>query len=242
MNEVTRQLKARKSVRVFEDAAVPPEILDEILDCAFAAPTAGCQMLYTILHITDQAKKDALSALCDNQPFIARAPVVLVFLADCRRWLDAYRLAGVDAPPPREADLLLACADAFIAAQNAVTAAQSLGLGSCYIGDVWENREKISELLALDEFTFPATLLVLGYPTEQQKKREKPRRFDRHFLVFENAYRPLTETEQRAMFENQGDEDLEKTLPEFCRRKYMSEFANEMRRSVAEYLRGFRRA
>ena len=84
-NEVIASLYRRKSVRAYRDEPVPPEVKAAVLEAACQAPSAGCQQLYTILDITDQALKEALAVTCDNQPFIARAPVVLVFCADCRK-------------------------------------------------------------------------------------------------------------------------------------------------------------
>ena len=100
-----------------------PEVKELLLECAFQAPTAGCQQLYTILDIVDQGEKEELAGLCDHQPFIAQAPVVLIFCADCQRWLDVYGEAGTEARKPGPGDLLLAMADAVIAAQNVVVAA-----------------------------------------------------------------------------------------------------------------------
>ena len=120
-NTILSALTARKSVRVFTDEAVTAEERAAILNAAFQAPTAGNQQLYTILDITDTALKATLADLCDHQPFIAKAPLVLVFLADCRRWLNAYHAAGMpDARKPGYGDLMLAMADTCIAAQNAV--------------------------------------------------------------------------------------------------------------------------
>ena len=79
MNEILQSLYARKSVRVFEEKAIPAEMKQSILEAAAQAPSAGCQQLYTILDITDQTLKDALADRCDHQPFIAKAPLVLVF-------------------------------------------------------------------------------------------------------------------------------------------------------------------
>lgn len=93
-NEVLRQLSERKSVRVFTDDPVTAAEREAILQAAFMAPTAGNQQLYTILDITDPGLRAQLAELCDHQPMIAAAPLCLVFLADCRRWLDAYRMAG----------------------------------------------------------------------------------------------------------------------------------------------------
>ena len=87
--------------------------------------------LYTILDITDQEIKDKLAVSCDNQPFIATAPMVLIFCADYRRWYDVFCDCVEEVRKPAMGDLFLAEADAIIAAQNAVVAAQSLGLGRC---------------------------------------------------------------------------------------------------------------
>ncbi len=242
MNEILQALHARKSMRVFEDKPVAPEIRGAILDAAIQAPTAGNQCLYTILNITDGAIKDRLAVLCDDQPFIATAPLVLIFLADCRRWLDSYHFSGEDARPPAESDLMLAVADAVIAAQNSVVAADSLGLGSCYIGDVVENEEEMRTLLKLDDYVFPAAMLVYGYPTRQQQERKKPTRYAREYLVFDNHYQRLTKQQHIDMLDRQGslhNKDFQSYVSAFCRRKYMSGFSAEMARSVKRYLRHF---
>lgn len=94
MNEIIESLYRRKSVRVYEDRAIPEEMKNMILEAAMQAPTAGFQQLYTILDITDQKLKEALAESCDHQPFIAKAQMVLVFCADCKKWYDAYLEAG----------------------------------------------------------------------------------------------------------------------------------------------------
>ena len=86
MNEVIRQLHERKSMRVYEDREIAPELKNEILEAAAQAPTPGNQQLYTILDITDASLRERLSKSCDHQPFIADAKMVLIFCADCRKW------------------------------------------------------------------------------------------------------------------------------------------------------------
>ena len=141
MNEVIRQLYDRKSIRVFMEREIDKVEKDAILRAATEAPTAGNQQLYTILDITDQTIKEKLVETCDHQPMIAQAKMVLIFCADCKKWYDAYLAVGCQTRKPGVGDLMLACTDAMIAAQNAVTAAESLGIGSCYIGDIMENCE-----------------------------------------------------------------------------------------------------
>lgn len=240
MNEVIRQLHERKSVRVFADRPVLPEEKRAILEAAMAAPTAGNQQLYTILDITDPELKARLSETCDHQPFIAKAPVVLIFCADCQKWYDAYREAACAPRSPGAGDLMLAVEDAAIVAQNAVTAAQSLGIGSCYIGDIMENCEEHRRMLNLPEYVFPAVMLVLGYPTKQQMDRAKPKRCRLEDIVQENGYRRRQGDELRAMFSKEyRDGSFEKWCSAFCARKYQSDFAREMSRSVSVYLTAF---
>lgn len=241
MNEVIKQLYERKSVRVFTDREIDEEIVQEILTSAVMAPTAGNQQLYTILRITDPTIKQALSESCDHQPFIAEGKLVLVFCADCLKWYEAFLTAGCEPRKPGEGDLMLAVNDALIAAQNAVVAAESYGIGSCYIGDMMENAERQREILNLPEYVFPVTLLVFGYPTEQQKERKKPRRADNRFIVHENTYHRLDADELRQMLvKNCTEETYDSWIRAFCNRKYNSDFSREMTRSVRVYLGQYR--
>ena len=240
MNQTIRELFDRKSVRVFEDKEISPEDKRLILEAAAMAPTAGNQQLYTILDITDQHLKDALVKTCDNQPFIAEAKMVLVFCADCKKWYDGFIAAGCEPRKPGVGDLLLAVSDTNIAAQNAVTAAWSLGIGSCYIGDVMENYEENRELLGLPEYVFPAAMLVFGYPTKQQAERTKPERVALKHIVHENGYRSMDKDELEEMWTPRFVAGMyEAQMKAFCNRKFNSDFSMEMTRSVAEYLKQF---
>ncbi len=240
MNEILQALHARKSVRVYTEEEISAREKESILNAALQAPSAGCQLLYTILDITEQEKKEKLAQLCDHQPFIAKAKLVLVFCADCRKWLSFYREAGLKPRDPGAGDLLLAVEDALIAAQNSVVSAESLGIGSCYIGDVMENAEEMKELLQLPKYVYPACMVVFGYPTAQQKERKKPERFRLSDLVCENSYRDKTGEEIREMFSGRtGLQSYEEWMEAFWKRKYESDFSGEMNQSMEVYLRDF---
>lgn len=255
MDEVMDVLLKRKSVRAYEEREIEPQVRARILQAALRAPTAGNLMLYSILDVTDQRLKDTLAKTCDDQPFIARAPLVWLFLADYQRWLDYFVACGVEEQcaarnqpfrRPAEGDLFLACCDALIAAQNAVIAAESLGVGSCYIGDIMERFEVHRELFKLPRYTFPICLLCFGYPTEQQKKRAQTRRFDEKFILFENQYHRLSPPEFEEMFSERHQqmfnqrESLEGSVnvgQAIYRRKFSADFTLEMTRSVRLMLR-----
>ena len=240
MNEVLRQLHDRKSVRVYEDRPIEAAVKQAILDAAIQAPSAGNMALYTILDITDPEMKKKLSVSCDNQPFIATAPMVLIFCADYRRWYDVFCQHVEEVRKPDMGDLFLAEADALIAAQNAVVAAHSLGLGSCYIGDITENFEYHRELLHLPQYVVPAAMLCFGYPTEQQRSRPKPPRHPAAALVYENGYDAEKSAAMAAMLsvqQGKEGEELSDWIRRFCKRKWNSEFSREMSRSCTQMVK-----
>jgi nitroreductase len=249
MNDVMETLLKRKSVRAYEDKQITPEVKEQLLHATLRAPTAGNLMLYSIVEVTDQKIKDTLAKSCDDQPFIARAPLVWLFLADYQRWFDYFIASGVEQlcaeqqvamRKPQEGDLFLACCDALIAAQNAVIAAASLGLGSCYIGDIMEQYETHKGLFNLPKYVFPITLLCFGYPTQQQKDREQASRFDKKFIVFENNYRRLEKPEFDEMFsawQSRLPKGYENPGQVSYMRKFNAEFSIELNRSVRAILR-----
>ena len=246
-NSVLDVINNRTSLRVYDNREISQEILDKILHAAMRAPTAGNQMLYSILVVRDEQTRKLLSQSCDHQAFIATAPVILIFLADHQRWFDYYQLNGVAEycdreglrfEAPQESDLLLAIEDAMVAAQNAVIAAESLGIGSCYIGDIVENYEFHKELFDLPDWAFPIGMLCLGYYRENYLK--KPReRFDKQYIVFEEKYKHLSPEEYQQMFaqrEQTFHEDnpyhADNFAQAFYARKTGASFSKEMARSV----------
>ena len=257
MNETLQLLLHRKSIRAYEERQISAEDKDLLLQATLRAPTAGNMMLYSIIEVADQAAKDVLARSCDNQPFIAKAPLVLLFLADYQRWYDFYRLSGVEelcqrrgAPmrKPQEGDLFLACSDALIAAQTAVVAAESLGIGSCYIGDIMENYEIHRDLFQLPQYVFPICLLCFGYPTRSQMQRTMTPRYDRKFIVFPNHYRRLGQADfdemyrdAQARFLSNPDRpaEIENVGQGMYLRKFNADFSVEMTRSVREILRAW---
>ena len=123
---------------------------------------------------------------------------------------------------------------------NAVTAAQSLGIGSCYIGDIMENQEAQCALLQLPKYVMPVGMVIFGYPTQQQTRRPKPERVDMKFIVHENSYAPLSHQDLEEMWTSRaGDKGYAAWMQAFCNRKYNSDFSREMTRSVAQYLEQF---
>jgi len=242
MNQTLKDIYARKSVRVYEDREIGAEEKRRILEAAIQAPSAGNMGLYAIIDVTDPDLKAKLAETCDNQPFIAKAPLVLAFCVDYQRWFDAFCAHEENVRIPAEGDFMLAFADTMIAAQNAVVAAESMGIGSCYIGDFLENFEKQKELLNLPKYVMPAVLVVFGYPTEQQRDRVKPPRFAVEDVVGENTYLSKTGDEFMDMLKKRHSlegEAFDRWMTAFFKRKWNCDFSVEMSRSVRDMLKAW---
>jgi FMN reductase (NADPH)/FMN reductase [NAD(P)H] len=256
MNTVMDVILNRRSVRSYEAKEIDKNTKKEIIKAALRAPTAWWgMMLYSIIEVSDQSIKDTLAKSCDNQPFIAKAPWILLFLADWQRWYDNFNAFGIKEGcerekipmrKPQEGDLLIACCDALISAQTAVIAAESMGIGSCYIGDIMDNYEIHRKLFNLPPYVFPICLLCFGYPTKEQRERKLTPRFNQKFIVFENQYR---------RFDREAFEDMYRSLHEQTfmgigtadgatnfvelnyRNKFNADFAKETNRSVRAMLK-----
>ena len=257
INPTLQLIQERRSTRQYDPTPLTQDEKDAILCAAMRAPTAGAMMLYSIIEIEDQAKKDRLVTTCDHQPFIATAPYLLLFLADYQRWMDLYDAAGCEARAatlgiqprrPGEGDLVLAMMDALIAAQTAVIAAQSLGIGSCYIGDIIENWELHQEMFALPRYTFPAALICFGHPVEPATGKQVAR-FDRKFIVHQDSYQRFTAEELNEMhlpfgLESFAEREYANGAMNIVQRNYIrkftADFSLEMNRSVGAMLENWR--
>ncbi len=249
-NETLKLIENRKTIRAYNKKELTQEVIEIIIRGAMRAPTAGNMMMYSILQITDQVIKEKLVKTCDNQPHIAKAPLVLIFLADLQRWWDYFDICkipelcndiGKEFQTPQESDLLLASCDALIAAQNAVITAESLGIGSCYIGDIMENYEIHKEMFNLSKWVFPIAMVCFGYPKGDKEKIPLTSRFPQKFIHFENKYQRLNEEELTEMFKNVDRKIVEKNAKNLGQDVYLrksgADFSKEMRRSVKTALK-----
>lgn len=187
--ETLRLLMERASCRNFTSDKIPPDVLRQVLEAGIQAPTGGNLQPYSIIKIEDQATKDRLAKLCEDQPFIARAPVDLLFCIDLHR---LERWAALEAAPfaARKSfrHFWIAFQDTVMCAQNVCTAADALGLGSVYVGSVLECFRELREMFSLPCGVFPVVLLCLGYPAKESRPS---RRLGVDVVVHDEAYREM---------------------------------------------------
>ncbi|MCG8568875.1 MAG: nitroreductase family protein [Spirochaetes bacterium] len=241
MNSTIKLLHKRHSVRKYSEQKISDPIKNQIIEAAIRAPTAGNMMLYSIIEVTDQQKKDCLAITCDNQPFIAKAPLLLLFLADYQRMNDLFATYGLIAEhknnrqKPQAGDLVLGICDALLAAQNAVVAAESLGLGSCYIGDILENYEEHQKMFQLPPYVFPITLLCLGYSAEENTQTRS--RLKQKYIHFNDQYQRFKKEDFEDMYSHQaeylkGQPKYQNMAELYYHAKFNAEYSKEMNRSV----------
>ncbi|MEK4668816.1 NADPH-dependent oxidoreductase [Niallia sp. FSL R7-0271] len=167
MNQVIETLKQHRSYRKYENKPVPKEMVEAILDSAQAAPSWANGQQVTVILVEDTARKERLAELCGNQQHIKEAPIFLVFCMDFYRTELAANLENTAFGAADQSDLLLVGAtDAGIALANAITAAESLGLGTVPIGGIRRNAPEVVEYLQLPKYVLPISGLSIGFPSE----------------------------------------------------------------------------
>ncbi|MCD8510319.1 MAG: oxygen-insensitive NADPH nitroreductase [Bacillus sp. (in: Bacteria)] len=185
-NEVIETILNHRSIRKFKDIPLTDEEIKTIVAAAQMASTSSFIQAYTIIGVKDKEKKGKLAELAGNQSYVEKNGHFFVFCADLHRHQLAAKLEKDDIIESIESTekFMVAVVDATLAAQNATLAAESMGLGICYIGGIRNNMEEVAELLKLPEYVVPLYGLAVGHPDAETEK--KPR------LPLENVYHEET--------------------------------------------------
>ncbi len=185
-NPVLEVLLSHRSIRKYKDTPVSEKALNQILTAAQRAPTSCNYQSYSTIVVTDRRLREKIRDLSGNQPFVADCGVLLVFCADISRLIYSCNRQGYRFRGDQIDTLLQAHGDTLIACQNAAVAAESMGLGTCMLGNIRNNPQEISDLLELPQYVFASVGLTIGYPDADPGI--KPR-FTRRMIVSENKYR-----------------------------------------------------
>ncbi len=205
MNSVIDLLKSHRSIRKFTDRPIDPELLDELFRAGQGAATSSFLQGSTIIRVTRPETRAQLAELAGNQRYVETAAEFLVFCADLKRagnYCAKYE-------KPFEGDFtehfIIATVDAALMAQSLVTAAESEGIGICYIGGIRNNPGPVSDLLELPNGVYPVFGLCLGYP--DQDPELKPRL-------------PLSVIVKQEVYNEDGDAEIIEEYDEHIREYY----------------------
>lgn len=173
MNSFVDLLKSHRSIRKFTEQPIAPELFEELVRAGQGAATSSFLQGATIVHVRDRARREKIAQLAGNQPYVASAAEFLVFCADLKRAGNWCREYGKSFEGDFTEHFIIATVDVALMAQSMVCAAESVGLGICYIGGIRNNPGPVSELLELPRGVYPVFGLCLGYPA--QDPEVKPR-------------------------------------------------------------------
>lgn len=166
-------IHAHASCRHYKADPLPASVIEAILAAGQRASTSSNLQTYSVVAVTEAARRERLAELCGNQQHIADAPVFLAFCADLARLERVCQLRGYTQITEYTENFLIAAVDAALIAQNAALAAESLGLGICYIGSIRNNPQEVIELLGLPRLTFPITGMTAGWPAAGPRLRPR---------------------------------------------------------------------
>ncbi|MCC5808821.1 MAG: oxygen-insensitive NADPH nitroreductase [Ectothiorhodospiraceae bacterium] len=173
MNPVIDLLKSHRSIRKFTDRKIDEELFQELIRAGQSAATSSHVQATTVIRVNDPGNRQRIAELAGNQPYVVSCSHFLMFCADMRRIFDACKRSGTEVKEGMTEQFVIATVDTALMAQNVAVAAESAGLGICYIGGVRNNPAEISELLRLPRHVYPVFGFCMGYP--DQSPEVKPR-------------------------------------------------------------------
>ena len=197
MNETIETILNHRSIRSFEDKLLSEEQIQTIVQCAQSASSSSYIQAYSIIGVNDPEKKAKLAEIAGPQTYVEKNGHLFIFCADLHRHIIASKMEEVNINEAIESTeiFMVGCIDAALAAQNAAIAAESMGLGICYIGGIRNNLTEVAELLHIPNKVIPLFGLVVGYP--KNYSAQKPR------LPMENVYHENEYLNDESTFENQ---------------------------------------
>lgn len=248
MTDTEKLLNAHRSIRKYQDRPIPQDVMDRIIECGSRASNTGNMQIYSVVVTRDPQLKDKLSKLHYGQG--ASCAAYLTICVDVNRYHHWTRQRGCDEPYNNFLWLMSGTVDASLFAQNICVAAESEGLGFCFLGTVMYNAAPIAQLLNLPKGVVPVITLSLGYPDEQPAQSERlpldgivhnetyhdysDEDIDRihelrenfpfnQEMVRQNGTRNLAEIFTKLRYPKKDNEVISKSLHDFCKQAGMME-------------------
>ena len=186
------QLLAHRTIRKYKNTLVAEETINRIIEAGCRASTTGNMQLYSIVITKSEEGKEALASCHFNQPMVVNAPLVLTFCADYNRFNKWCKLSNAEPGYDNFLSFMTAAIDALLVAQNVTIAAESEGLGVCYLGTTIYLAAKIIDTLKLPTGVVPVTTLTIGWPDENPGQVD---RLPLDAIVHQETYLDYTDTQ-----------------------------------------------
>jgi nitroreductase len=170
---VIESIHQHRSMRKYKPDQIPKDLLQEILEAGIRASSSGNMQTYSIIITRDQVLREQLHKAHFQQNMVLEAPILLTFCADFHRMRQWLRIS--DAPDNFDnfMSFMIAAIDAILVSQNVALAAESKGLGICYLGSTFSNCDQVGRILDLPDNVVPVAGFTLGYPNEEPPLRDR---------------------------------------------------------------------
>lgn len=219
-------LQQHRSIRKYTAEPVSEQLLNELLEVACRTSNTGNMQAYSIVVTTQSELKEKLSPAHFNQPMVKNAPVVLTFCADFNRFSQWCELRNAQPGYDNFQSFMATAIDALIAAQTFCIAAESEGLGICYLGTTTYNAGEIIEALELPELVVPVTTLTVGYPAETPAQTD---RLPLKAVVHHETYHRFTSQEIDQMYSAKESDEFYKKFVEENNKETLAQVFTDIR-------------
>ena len=160
------QIYQHRSIRAYKSDPIPKSMIEEIVAAGQRASTSSNLQMFSVVVVTDQQKRNQLATYCGDQAHIRQAPVFIAWCADLNRLSRVCALRGHDHAYEYVENFLVSAVDVALLMQTATLAAESLGLGMCYIGAIRNQPADVIKLLELPRLVMPISGMTLGWPDD----------------------------------------------------------------------------
>ncbi|MEM8861075.1 MAG: nitroreductase family protein [Chloroflexota bacterium] len=189
---------SHRSIRSYKNKDIDDDLLKKILHTGLRTSSSGNMQTWSVIVTKNPENKKKLFKAHLEQPMVNEAPIVLTFCADLFRMREWIRVNESKQSFDDFLGFMVGAVDAAIAAQTICLAAESVGLGICYMGTTLMSADKIIDILQLPKWVFPVTSIVIGYPSEDPAVRD---RLPLDLIVHEESYRLMSDEEITASHE-----------------------------------------
>jgi len=226
MSDIKKQIAHHRSIRKYRPEPVPDDVLRQILEAGASASNTGNMQVYSMVVTKDEDLRKQLWEVHFRQNMVLQAPVHITFCADVNRFSQWCRARKAE---PAYENLLWFCnaaIDATLASQNVTLAAESFGLGICYLGTAVYNAGRIIDILQLPKGVIPVAALVMGYPDEQPPLTG---RLPLEAVVHNETYREFSDEEINSLYAGLEATELTRQLLEINQKETLAQVFTDNR-------------
>ena len=221
-------LNQHRTIRKYTNQQIEPELLNQLLEATCRTSNTGNMQAYSIIVTTESGLKEQLSPAHFNQPMVKQAPVVLTFCADFNRFTKWCNQRDAEPGYDNFQSFMATAIDALIAAQTFCIAAESVGLGICYLGTTTYNAREIIDTLKLPKLVVPVTTITVGYPAD---KPEQTDRLPMNAVVHNETYHDFSANDIDELYAEKENSEFYKQFVAENNKKNLAQVFTDIRYS-----------